>query len=253
MPQSSCSLSPMAPALICSSSISGRLLFPLPVKPRLIGSPSAACNMRSRLKGPGLQVVAHVPVAGPLPPPISVVRPDAMAVSMSCGQMKWTCVSRPPAVTIIPSPEMTSVPGPMTSFGSTPDWISGLPGLADPHDPAVADADVPLHDPPIIENDGVGDHEVEVRRGLLVPIRRLALPVANDFAAAEDDFLAIDGEVLFDLDDEIGVAQADAVADSRPVMPGVGLATQFLTHAGRSSDGRGRLLLFLLRPGFLFR
>ncbi len=129
-----------------------------------------------------------------------------------------------------------------------------VPGFADSHDPAVADAEVALHDPPIVEHDGVGDHDVEVRGSLLVPIRRLALPITNDFAAAEDDLLAIDGEVLFDLDDEIGVAQADAVADGRSVMPGVGLAAQFLTHAGRSSGGEGgRLLLFLLQPGFLFR
>ena len=41
----------------------------------------------------------------------------------SCG-----CGCRgPPAVQIIPSPEITSVPGPITSRGSTPGWISGLP------------------------------------------------------------------------------------------------------------------------------
>ncbi len=79
--------------------------------------------------GPGVQVVAHVPVAEPVPPPISVVMPLAMAVSICCGQMKWMCVSTPPAVQIRPSPAMTSVPGPMTSRGSTPVCVSGLPDL----------------------------------------------------------------------------------------------------------------------------
>ena len=80
-------------------------------------------------QGPGVQVVAQVPVAEPVPPPISVVIPAAMATSICCGQMKWMWVSMPPAVQIMPSPAMTSVPGPMTSRGSTPGWVSGLPAL----------------------------------------------------------------------------------------------------------------------------
>ena len=38
-----------------------------------------------------MQVVAAVPVAGPVPPPIMVVTPDASASSTCCGQMKWIC------------------------------------------------------------------------------------------------------------------------------------------------------------------
>ena len=129
VPQSSCSFRPQAPAATCSSSGSGRLPLPLPRKPRLTGSPSAAWSMRSMFHGPGVQVVALVPVAGPVPPPIMVVMPEASATSTCCGQMKWMCVSMPPAVQISPSPEMTSVPGPITSRGSTPGWISGLPAL----------------------------------------------------------------------------------------------------------------------------
>ncbi len=77
--------------------------------------------------GPGVQVVAKVPCAGPVPPPSSEVTPDISASSTCCGQMKWMWVSKPPAVRILPSPAITSVPGPMTmvTFG----WISGLPAL----------------------------------------------------------------------------------------------------------------------------
>ena len=71
--------------------------------------------------GQGVQVVAHVPVAEPVPPPINVVMPEATATSICCGQMKWMCVSMPPAVQIFPSPAMISVAGPITSRGSTPD------------------------------------------------------------------------------------------------------------------------------------
>ena len=127
VPQSSCSFRPMAPAAICCVSASGRLALPLPMKPRFIGKASAAISMRWMLVGPGVQVVAKVPVAGPVPPPNIVVTPDISASSICCGQMKWMWVSMPPAVTIMPSPAMISVPGPMTM--STPGWVSGLPAL----------------------------------------------------------------------------------------------------------------------------
>ena len=127
VPQSSCSFRPMAPALICSCSAAGRAALPLPKKPRFMGKASAACIMRSMLKGPGVQVVANVPVAGPVPPPSMVVTPLARASSICWGAMKWMWLSTPPAVTIRPSQLMISVPGPMTM--STPGWVSGLPAL----------------------------------------------------------------------------------------------------------------------------
>ena len=48
----------------------------------------------------GVHVVALVPAAGPVPPPTIVVTPDVRASSHCCGQMKWMCVSMPPAVMI---------------------------------------------------------------------------------------------------------------------------------------------------------
>ncbi len=44
--------------------------------------------MRSMYQRPEVQVVAFVPVAGPVPPPIMVVTPDINASSTCCGQMK---------------------------------------------------------------------------------------------------------------------------------------------------------------------
>ncbi len=37
---------------------------------------------------PGVQVVAFVPVAGPVPPPIMVVVPFESASKICCGEMK---------------------------------------------------------------------------------------------------------------------------------------------------------------------
>ena len=76
-----------------------------------------------------MQVVALVPVAGPVPPPIIVVMPDEIASAICCGAMKWMCESMPPAVRIRPSPAMISVPAPITSSGSTPSMMSRLPAL----------------------------------------------------------------------------------------------------------------------------
>ncbi len=76
VPQSSWSLSPMAPARICSRSGSALELLPLPRKPKFSGKPSADSYIRRRCQEPGVQVVALVPVAGPVPPPMSVVRPE---------------------------------------------------------------------------------------------------------------------------------------------------------------------------------
>ena len=76
VPQSSCSFRPQAPPTTCSISASGLAALPLPKKPTLTGSPSAACSMRARCQGPGVQVVASVPSAGPVPPPSMVVMPE---------------------------------------------------------------------------------------------------------------------------------------------------------------------------------
>ena len=127
VPQSSCSFSAQAPARTISSSARGWLALPLPEMPMFIGSASTAWSIRPMCQGPGVQVVASVPCAGPVPPPMSVVTPACSASSICCGQMKWMWLSKPPAVRIFPSPAITSVPGPMTIV--TPGWMSGLPAL----------------------------------------------------------------------------------------------------------------------------
>src|SRR3990167_9550117 len=74
------------PAWTCWCSAWGWLALPLPRKPRFIGKASAALSIMAMLSGPGVQVVAKVPVAGPVPPPIMVVTPLLSASSICCGQ-----------------------------------------------------------------------------------------------------------------------------------------------------------------------
>src|SRR5262249_58734169 len=76
-----------------------------------------------------------------------------------------------------------------------------IASLADADDATGADAHVAFHDAPVIEDDRVGNDEIQWRLFRLARQRRLALAVADHLAAAELDFLAINGVVLFDLDD----------------------------------------------------
>ena len=86
----------------------------------------------------------------------------------------------------------------------------GIAGLADGGDAAVLEADIGFDDAPMIEDERIGDDGID--RALPVGDLRLAHAVADHLAAAEFHLLAIDGEILLDFDDEIGVGEAHAVA-----------------------------------------
>ena len=68
--------------MIISISALGSEALPLPENARFIGKASAAAIMRARCQGPGVHVVAAVPVAGPVPPPTIVVMPEFRASSI---------------------------------------------------------------------------------------------------------------------------------------------------------------------------
>jgi hypothetical protein len=178
--------------------------------------------MRSMCQGPGVQVVAKVPVAGPVPPPSMVVTPEASASSICCGQMKWMWLSMPPAVTMWPSQLMISVPAPMTM--STPGCVSGLPALPMATMRPSLQADVGLDDAPVVDDECIGQHRVDRALGACALALRHA--VADGLAAAELDLFAVaargQGEVLFDLDQQAGVGQAHAVADGGAEHVGIG-------------------------------
>ncbi len=98
----------------------------------------------------------------------------------------------------------------------------GIAGLADGDDAAFFDADVGFDDAPVVEDQRIGDDGVD--GALLIRDLRLAHAVADHLAAAELHLLAIDGEILFDLDDEIGVGQPHTVAGRGPEHVGIGRA-----------------------------
>ena len=58
----------------------------------------------------------------------------------------------------------------------------------------------------------------------------LAHAVADHLAAAELHLLAVDGEVALDLDDQVGVGEAHAVAGGRAVHLGIGASRSMRLH-----------------------
>ena len=129
--------------------------------------------------GPGVHVVPFEPSAGPVPPPINVVTPLDSACGICSGVRKWTCVSIAPGVATRPSPEITSVPAPIVSRGSTPSCTYGFPAWPMPTIRPVLDPDIGLHDPQHrIHDDDGGDHEVEHAIGI-AHARDLAHAVAE--------------------------------------------------------------------------
>src|SRR5207244_1763937 len=113
----------------------------------------------------------------------------------------------------------------------------GVARLADADDPAVANADVGLHDPPVIDDDDVGDDRVE-RAGRSRGARRLAHAVTNDLAAAELRFLTRHREIALDADQELRVRQPRAIARRRAVEVGVLPARHPDRHEDRSHSRR---------------
>ena len=200
-------------------------VLPLPSSRTLTGKVSIASSIRARCHAFGVTVVALVPSAGPVPPPISVVTPLASASATICGQMKWTWLSTAPAVRIRPLPAMISVRRADHQVGV--DAVHGVrvAGLAERDDPAVADPDVGLDHAPVVEHDRAGDDGV--RRALGAGGAGLAHRLADHLAAAEDRLVAARGQwSLFDLDQQVGVGQPDPVAGRRPVQGGVAAAVQ---------------------------
>ena len=99
----------------------------------------------------------------------------------------------------------------------------GVAGFANGGDARVLDADVGFHNAPVVDDERIGQHTIHRATGLCACAHgavagALALrhAVADGFAAAKFHFLAIaagsQGVVLFHLDDEVGIGQAQAVA-----------------------------------------
>src|SRR6185295_1295977 len=87
-----------------------------------------------------------------------------------------------------------------------------IAGFADSHDPAVLYSDVALHDAPMIQNHRVRDHQVQrAIRHFAQSSTALRHAIADHFAAAESDLVAVVREIFLDFHDQLGVRLANAV------------------------------------------
>ena len=112
----------------------------------------------------------------------------------------------------------------------------GIAGLADPDDVPVLDADVGFDDAPMVEDQRVRDDHVDAVRGFALA---LSHAVADDLAAAELDLVAVHRVIGLDLDHELRVAEAHAVAGRGAEHVGVGAARN-LAHRSRGPMTRPR-------------
>ncbi|MNR38399.1 hypothetical protein D3C85_1564990 [compost metagenome] len=85
----------------------------------------------------------------------------------------------------------------------------GITGFAHGKDPAVFDADIRLHDPPVIDDQRVGQHQIHTVLCRHLP---LAHAVTNYFSAAELHLFTVDREIVFDLNPQVCIGQAYFVA-----------------------------------------
>ena len=227
VPQSSCSLKPDAPAAQLQRRARRRdTVLPLPSSATFIGQRVERLRACApRYHAPGVTVVALVPSAGPGAAAddggdaggqrlVEDLRADEVHVAVDRPGGEDATLAR------------------QHLGGRADDQLGvhavgdvGVAGLAQGHDAAVADADVGLHHAPVVEHEHVGDDEVDggpqwpapSTRGS--PCRRRTPPRRPGRAAAH-------GEVLGGGDEQVGVAEADPVADRGAVQLGVALAAR---------------------------
>ena len=111
----------------------------------------------------------------------------------------------------------------------TPGLDVGIAGLADRCDHAFLDRDVGFDDAPVIDDQRIGDDGIS--RALPVGDLRLPHAVADHLAAAEFHLLAINGEILLDLDDEIGIGQPHFITGGGPEHVGIDGTLDFRAHS----------------------
>ena len=90
---------------------------------------TGSCGRYAR--GPGVQVVASVPWAGPVPPPSIVVTPAVSASSICCGQMKMDMRVEAAARQNL-ALARNRLRARADDDGHAPGWVSGLPALPMP-------------------------------------------------------------------------------------------------------------------------
>lgn len=157
-------------------------------------------------QGPGVQVVAAVPAAGPVPPPQH--RSDAIHHRI------FRLLGRDEVDMGIDSTRSQNHVLTGYDFRRRTDRQRdvrldvGIARFADPGDLPVLQADVSLDDAPVVDDYRVSDDRIH---HLVVIVLRLPHAVAYHLAAPEFHFLAISGEILLDFDHQFRISQANTI------------------------------------------
>src|SRR5260370_36813747 len=87
-----------------------------------------------------------------------------------------------------------------------------ISGFSNSRNPAVLYPEISFNDSEMVNDNGIRNDRVSrVLRGPL----RLAHPISNYLATAKLDLFSVNGEVLLNLNNEIGIGQPDSVSHGR--------------------------------------
>src|SRR5690606_737877 len=88
-------------------------------------------------------------------------------------------------------------------------------------DASALDADIRFDDAPVVQDERVGDHEIE---RLCIAALTLSHAVADHLASAELHLLAVHGEVALHFEEELGIPEPHAISRRRSEHLGVGFS-----------------------------
>ena len=105
----------------------------------------------------------------------------------------------------------------------------GVAGFANRCNAPIPDRDVGLHYPPVIKNKSIGDHRINGT--FATRTLRLTHSVSDDFPTPELHFFAVNREVFFHLNHQIGIGKAHFVPSCRPKHLRVFGASHYVRHS----------------------
>ena len=130
--------------------------------------------------------------------------------------------------------------------GSYPVHNCRVSGLADACDLSVFNSDICFVDPCIIQDQGVGDHQIQISVGA-GGLYRLAHAVTEGLAAAEFALVPVGGVIFFYFNDQVCICQPYLIPGSGAVHHGIFLSGYFCAHIHTS-----KISLCILKESFLF-
>ena len=117
-------------------------------------------------------------------------------------------------------------------FRVNPIHCIGIASFTHLHNTPILDPNITLDNPPMIDNQGVGDDEIECAWCLFSgSAAALAHPITNNFAAAKGNLITIGSEIFLHLDNQFRISQAHAVPCGGAVEVSIGASWNVQAHS----------------------